>query len=176
MLFARRADICALFALILGLFATLAAPLGGARAADGPALANLPGLWIGEGRLGFKDGQIETVTCRATYFAEPDASHLRQTIRCASPSGKIELKSTLAENGGQLSGSWKEEMYNLEGVLSGNVTARGLHVVVKGQDLDANMEVVVKDRRQIVEIQFHNTRLVGLTLILNRTSSANEGS
>lgn len=146
------------------------------RAADASPFADLPGLWVGEGRLGFKDGQTESVTCRATYFAEGGANALRQTIRCASPSGKIELKSTLAENAGQLKGAWTEAMYNLEGQLSGNVTPRGLHVVVKGQDLDANMDVIVKDKRQIVEIQFHNTRLVGLTLVLNRTSSAGEGS
>lgn len=164
----------------IGLVAALAlAVLGGmptAHAADASPFANLPGLWVGEGRLGFKDGQTESVTCRATYFADGGTSALRQTIRCASASGKIELKSTLAENGGQLSGAWTEAMYNLEGQLSGNVTPRGLHVVVKGQDLDANMDVIVKDKRQIVEIQFHNTRLVGLTLILNRTSSAGEGS
>ena len=46
------------------------------------ALAGLPGRWTGEGRLGFKDGKAETVTCRATYFAAMDAPGLKQTIRC----------------------------------------------------------------------------------------------
>ena len=138
------------------------------------ALAGLPGLWTGQGRLGFKDGKAETVTCRATYFAATDGAGLRQTIRCASPSGKIELKSRLEEKDGALSGEWSEEMYNLKGALQGKVTERGLVVTVKGDDLNANMDVIVKDNRQIVEIQFHNTALIGITLVLARSSAGGE--
>jgi hypothetical protein len=138
------------------------------------SLAGLPGLWTGQGRLGFKDGKAETVTCRATYFAATDAPGLKQTIRCASPSGKIELKSRLEEKDGALSGEWSEEMYNLRGALQGEVTERGLKVTVKGDDLNANMDVIVKDDRQIVEIQFHNTSLIGITLVLKRASAGGE--
>ncbi len=138
------------------------------------ALAHLPGLWTGQGRLGFKDGKAETVTCRATYFAATDAPGLKQTIRCASASGKIELKSRLEEKDGVLSGEWSEEMYNLKGQLQGKVTDRGLVVTVKGDDLNANMDVIVKDDRQIVEIQFHNTSLIGITLVLSRSSAGGE--
>jgi hypothetical protein len=138
------------------------------------ALAGLPGLWTGQGRLGFKDGKAETVTCRATYFAAADAPGLKQTIRCASPSGKIELKSRLEEKDGALSGEWSEEMYNLKGALQGKVTERGLVVTVRGDDLNANMDVIVKDNRQIVEIQFHNTSLIGITLVLTRASAGGE--
>jgi hypothetical protein len=165
-------------ALILGLAAVgvlgLVLPAAMAEpATPGAAFAGLPGRWVGEGRLGFKDGKMEAVTCRATYFATEGTSGLRQTIRCASPSGKIELKSNLDEKDGVLSGAWAEEMYNLAGQLSGSVTPAGLRVVVKGDNLDANMDVIVKGQRQIVEIQFHNTSLVGLTLILNRSDSTN---
>lgn len=138
------------------------------------ALAGLPGLWTGQGRLGFKDGKTESVTCRATYFAATDAPGLKQTIRCASPSGKIELKSRLEEKDGVISGEWSEEMYNLRGALQGKVTERGLVVTVKGDDLNANMDVIVKDDRQIVEIQFHDTSLIGITLVLKRSSAGGE--
>lgn len=138
------------------------------------ALAGLPGLWTGQGRLGFKDGKTESVTCRATYFAATDAPGLKQTIRCASPSGKIELKSRLEEKDGVISGEWSEEMYNLRGALQGKVTERGLVVTVKGDDLNANMDVIVKDDRQIVEIQFHDTSLIGITLVLKRASAGGE--
>jgi hypothetical protein len=47
-------------------------------------------------------------------------------------------------------------------------------VTVKGADLDANMDVIVKDNRQIVEIQFHNTSLIGLTLVLTRSVAGGE--
>ncbi len=132
----------------------------------------LPGRWTGEGRLGFKDGKIETVTCRATYFQGDETRSLKQNIRCASPSGKIEVRSTLSENNGVLAGQWTEEIYNLAGELSGEVTPAGLKVAVKGEGLDANMDLIVRGHRQVVEIQFHNTTLIGLTLILSRTDQA----
>src|SRR5687767_9679916 len=31
----------------------------------------LPGRWVGEGRLGLKEGKTEKVQCRATYFVNP---------------------------------------------------------------------------------------------------------
>lgn len=138
------------------------------------SLAGLPGRWTGAGRLGFKDGKTESVTCRATYFAQTEAPGLKQTIRCASASGKIELKSHLEDKDGVLSGEWSEEIYNLKGELHGKTTERGLMVTVKGDNLDANMDVIVKDNRQIVEIQFHNTSLIGLTLVLTRSVAGGE--
>jgi hypothetical protein len=176
---ARNSTVAALIALFA---AFLIVDHGGARAAGDVAnaadlqgaLAKLPGRWTGEGRLGFKDGQKETVTCRATYFAATETPGLKQTIRCASASGKIELKSRLEVKDGVLSGEWSEEMYNLKGELQGKVSDRGLVVAVKGADLNANMDVIVKDNRQIVEIQFHNTTLVGLTLILTRSVAGGE--
>ena len=164
---------------LAGAVAILAGPAAAGEAAVrpvvlSPALAQLPGLWTGQGRLGFKDGKVENVTCRATYFTPADAPGLKQTIRCASPSGKIELKARLDEKDGMLSGEWSEEVYNLKGVLQGKVTERGLVVTVKGDELNANMDVIVKDNRQIVEIQFHNTSLVGITLVLTRNSAGGE--
>ena len=168
---------------ILGALMVAAGALAGPAMAEGGAakpaalshsLASLPGLWTGEGRLGFKDGKAETVTCRATYFAAADAPGLKQTIRCASPSGKIELKSRLEDRDGVLTGEWSEEMYNLKGDLQGKITERGLAVSVKGDDLNANMDVIVKNDRQIVEIQFHNTSLIGITLVLKRASAGGE--
>jgi hypothetical protein len=171
---AVAASTCLAQVLALLLILTPFVPAQSAPAALSKVLANLPGRWTGEGRLGFKDGKMETVTCRATYFAADDAPGLKQTIRCASPSGKIELKSRLEESEGVLKGEWSEEMYNLTGELTGKVTERGLVVSVKGADLDANMDVIVKGNRQIVEIQFHNTSLIGLTLILTRSTAGGE--
>jgi hypothetical protein len=131
----------------------------------------LPGLWKGEGRLGFKDGKIENVTCRATYFLAETKSDLTQNIRCASASGKIEVKSAVTESAGVLSGTWNEVMYNMSGELTGEVTKSGFRVGVKGGDLNATMDIIVKESRQIIEIHFNSSTLLGLTLVLGRTKS-----
>ena len=129
----------------------------------------LPGRWVGEGRLGLKDGKTEKVQCRATYFVNPAGNELKQNIRCASASGKIEVKSLVnASKDGKLSGTWNELVYNLGGEMTGEVTERGLRIIVRAGDLTANMDVIVMNDRQIVEIQFFNSTLRGLTLILKK--------
>jgi hypothetical protein len=129
----------------------------------------LPGRWVGDGRLGLKDGKTEKVQCRATYFVNPAGNELKQNIRCASASGKIEVKSLVnASKDGKLSGTWNELVYNLGGEMTGEVTERGLRIIVRAGDLTANMDVIVMNDRQIVEIQFFNSTLRGLTLILKK--------
>ncbi|MEO8419812.1 MAG: hypothetical protein ABI457_01340 [Hyphomicrobium sp.] len=129
----------------------------------------LPGRWVGEGRLGLKEGKTEKVQCRATYFVNPAGNELKQNIRCASASGKIEVKSLVnATTDGKLNGTWNELVYNLGGEMTGEVTERGLRIVVRAGDLTANMDVIVMNDRQIVEIQFFNSALRGLTLILKK--------
>jgi hypothetical protein len=148
------------------------APAGDKAPAIGDAktspFAALPGRWVGDGRLGLKNGKIETVKCRATYFLSDDSKQLKQNIRCASASGKIEVKSVVVHNGDKLTGTWNELMYNLGGELSGAVTPRGFRISVKGSGLTANMDVIVMNERQIVEIQFFNSSLRGLTLVLKK--------
>lgn len=144
------------------------APLETSAIPAGPAFEGLPGRWTGKGLLGFKDGKRESVTCRATYFMADDRSSLKQNIRCASASGKVEVKSELQNASGKLSGSWNELIYNLSGELQGEVTPKGLRVFVKADGLNASMDVIVKDTKQIIEINFNSQTLVGMTLVLDK--------
>jgi hypothetical protein len=129
------------------------------------------GRWTGEGRLGMKEGGTETVKCRVTYFLEGDGNQLRQNIRCASTSGSIEILSSVTHVAGALTGSWRELTRNMSGELQGAVTPRGFKVAVKGTDLSASMDIIVHGTRQIIETQFHNSALVGLTLILSKADA-----
>ena len=129
---------------------------------------DLPGRWVGDGRLGFKDGKFETVKCRATYFVSDDGVELKQNIRCASASGNVEVKSEIKHNANGLTGTWSELVYNLGGDLSGQVTPTGFRISVRGEALTANMEVIVREGKQIVEIQFFSNTLIGLTLVLSQ--------
>lgn len=139
-----------------------------AHAADASPFAPLIGWWKGEGRLGFREGQTESVTCRATYGAGEAANSLEQNVRCASSSGKVEITSTIINDGGKLSGTWTERVYNLTGDLNGAITERGYRVSVAGSDLSAEMEIIAKDGMQIIEIKFNGNALRGLTLVLKK--------
>ena len=139
-----------------------------AAAQEASPFVKLAGRWLGDGRLGIKDAKTEAVKCRVTYVVSDEARQVRQTIRCATDSDTVEVQSTVRHASGALSGSWKELSRDWSGELSGSVTANGFKVAIKGSELNANMDIIVKDNRQIIEIQFINSSLVGLTLILTR--------
>lgn len=154
-----------------------AAPEAGEPANDAPRpgpvqkeapFKELAGRWIGDGRIGMAEGKVETVKCRATYFVEGAGNQLKQNIRCASAGGKVEVKSEVVAKDGKLTGTWNELVYNLGGDMTGEVTQRGFRIVVRSGDLTANMDVIVLNDRQVVEIQFFNSSLRGLTLILKK--------
>lgn len=137
-------------------------------AQEASPFAPLAGRWTGEGRLGLKDSPPETVKCRATYFISDSQNELKQTIRCATAGGSIEVLSEIQNAAGELTGSWKETTRNLEGQLTGSVKPSGFRIVVKGGDITANMDILVKANKQIIEIQFFNSALVGLSLLMTK--------
>lgn len=132
---------------------------------------DFPGFWSGEGRLGFSDGKFEKVSCRTTYFLDPTVEQLKQNIRCASGSAKIEVKSEVTHAAGKLSGTWSELVYDKSGALTGEITARGLRVGIAGAGVKANMDIMLRGGKQIIEIQFFDSTLLGLSLLLEKKSA-----
>lgn len=166
-----RTPLAAACAALTIMLAVTSAPAVDAAPQSAGPFTNLDGWWGGGGRLRFKDGKQEDVKCRATYFVGNEGNELKQTIRCASGGGKIEVLSTVNHADGKLTGEWTETTYNIKGVLEGDVTPRGFRVTVKGTgetELSANMDIIVRESKQIVEIQFFSETLVGLTLLLNK--------
>lgn len=139
-----------------------------ASAEEASPLVKLAGRWLGEGRLGITGGATEAVKCRVTYVVTDEARQVRQTIRCATDSSTVEVQSFVTHAAGTLSGTWRELSRDWSGDLSGKVTAKGFKVGIRGSALNANMDIIVKDNRQIIEIQFIDSSLIGLTLILNK--------
>lgn len=146
----------------------VAAPPPPPAASPDVMFRTLAGRWVGEGRLGIKDNKPESVKCRATYIAGANADELKQTIRCATAGGSIEVISNLVNAAGKLTGNWRETVHNISGDLEGAFTSKGLRITVKGSDLAANMDVIVMENRQVVEIQFFNSTLIGLTLLMKK--------
>jgi hypothetical protein len=147
---------------------SIPAPAPGPPPGPPMSLSTLSGRWVGEGRLGIKDNPPESVKCRATYFLEGGETAFKQNIRCATAGGAIEVKSEIANNAGALTGAWSETIHNLSGTLTGDVKPNGLRIVVKGDGLHANMDIIVQSNKQIVEIQFFDSTLIGLTLVLTK--------
>jgi predicted secreted protein len=164
--FALPAAACFSLAAVF-LFAVIV-PLGAVGAVTASPFAALAGRWTGEGMLGYKASPPERVKCRATYILTDAQDELKQTIRCATSGGAIEVISNVKEAAGKLSGHWKETMHNFEGDLDGEVTPRGFHIIVHSSDLSANMDIAVRNNKQAIEIQFASTTLLGLSLIMTK--------
>jgi hypothetical protein len=139
-----------------------------ALAQESAPFAKLAGRWLGDGRFGTKDGKTEAVKCRVTYVVTEQGQQARQTIRCATEGTSIEVQSFVTHAAGALKGTWKELSRDMSGELSGSVTANGFKVAIKGSELNANMDIIVKDDKQIIEIQFMSNSLIGLTLVLTK--------
>ena len=137
-------------------------------AVDVSPLESLAGRWVGEGRLGVRGNPTEQVKCRATYAYVHAGDQLTQNIRCASAGGNVEVQSVVSHVAGKLTGSWRELVRNMSGDLAGTVTPRGFKVSVRGADLNANMDIILLNSKQVIEIQFINSALIGLTLMLER--------
>jgi hypothetical protein len=164
-----KAGVAGAFVLTISIGA--AALLSGAQralAVDASPFDRLVGRWVGEGRLGVRNNATEQVKCRVTYILARPSGELQQTIRCASGSGSIEVRSTVSHNAGALTGTWTELVRNMRGELTGTVTPRGFRVHVKGEGLTANMDIVILGAKQVIEIQFIDSALIGLTLILEK--------
>jgi hypothetical protein len=150
---------------LLGCAGLLVSPV---QAADASPFDKLIGRWIGEGRLGVRNGATEQVKCRVTYLHQNPEDPLQQTIRCASAGGSVEVRTWVVHAEGKLTGTWEELERKWKGEITGTVTPRGFKVAVKGDDLKANMDIIVLGTKQVIEIQFIESSLIGLTLILEK--------
>lgn len=150
-------------------FFAAALPLSEANAVTASPFAPLIGRWTGAGMIGYKSSPPEKIKCRATYLMSDAQDELKQTIRCATSGGNVEILSNVKENAGKLSGHWKETIHNFEGDLTGDVTPKGYRVVVKSADVTANMDIIIDGGKQAVEIQFvDSSSLRGVTLIMSK--------
>lgn len=126
------------------------------------------GRWVGDGRLGIRDGATEQVKCRVTYIRGATAAAVKQSIRCASAAGSIEVQSEVSSNDGILTGTWKEHLHDLSGDVTGTASEKGLRIRIRSQGFSANMSIAIREQHQIIEIHFIEGTLIGLTLSLTR--------
>ena len=105
-----------------------ALPVSTAALAEGATpFAQLAGSWHGGGQVKYNDGSNERLSCRGSYSQKSGGSELTLTIRCQSPSNKIDMKSDISSEGGRLSGHWSERNFGLEGDVDGSAGSQQVH-------------------------------------------------
>jgi hypothetical protein len=113
--------------------------------------SQLAGSWHGSGQVRLTDGHAERLSCKGTYSQRSGGTELSLAIRCQSENNKIDMKSNITYEGGNLSGHWSERNFGLEGDVNGRAAANKFTVQISGQ-LQGSMTVSVSGASHQVHI------------------------
>ncbi|HVZ04729.1 hypothetical protein [Hyphomicrobium sp.] len=145
-------------------FSSIATPA--AKAADGP-FPGLIGTWSGSGVAKFDGGKKESLRCKGYYTNTGGPHSLGISIRCANASAKVELRASLVDAGGAVSGSWEERTYNQSGSVTGRATANRLKLSISG-GITGSMLVTVSHNSHSVAVLTSGPSLKGINISMTR--------
>jgi hypothetical protein len=144
----------------------LLAASGTAQAAS--AFAGLGGSWSGSGHIRLENGQREAIRCSANYVPR-GGNGLGLALRCASASGRVELRASLEARGGRVSGTWEERSYGVSGAVSGVASGGNLRLVFSGS-LSGAMLVTTSGNSQSISVRTDTSALQGVNVSLRRNN------
>jgi hypothetical protein len=138
-----------------------------AQKAEAP-FSQLSGAWSGGGQVRLEGGKTERITCRANYTPRDSGSSVGIALRCASTSFSINLRSTVASNGGRVTGDWEESNFGASGNLTGRASVGNLAVAINGGGFNGSMSVSFGGSRQQVSINTNGTGFRGASISLSK--------
>ena len=127
----------------------------------------IKGTWRGGGRIKLAGGRTRRISCRAYYTVRRTGRGLGLAIRCASSSNRIEIRASLTNNNGRLSGRWEERNFNASGSVSGSAKAGRINMRVSGS-LNGSMRISFGRSQQSVQISTSTAELRGVSISLRR--------
>jgi hypothetical protein len=143
----------------------LLAAWGSAEAAS--AFTGLGGSWSGGGHIRLENGQREAIRCSANYVSRSGGDALGLSLRCASASGRVELRASLESRGSRVSGTWEERSYGVSGYVSGIASGGNLRLNFTGS-LSGAMLVTTSGNTQSISVRTDTTALQGVNVSLRR--------
>jgi len=141
---------------------------GPVAAVDGSALDKLNGSWSGTGQATFEGGKSERLSCRAYYRGDNGNRSRSFSIRCASASGKVELRAALSVAGSNVTGQWEERQHNARGALSGKVSSESVHLNFTGGVMGGISLNLAGRNRHSVSLKTTGSSLQSVRIGLNR--------
>jgi len=130
--------------------------------------ASFAGTWSGSGTVALLNGTTERLRCQATYAVASAGANLRQNLRCASDSYTFELRTDITAEGGRVAGLWTEATRNLQGRISGRVSAGRIDAVAEGPGFSAGIAMAPQGARQAVSIRSQGTELSQVSVTMTR--------
>lgn len=129
-------------------------------------ISDLPGRWKGWGAVKHANGSSEQLRCIATYFVKGES--VRQNLRCASASYKIDTTAELMVSDGKVSGDWQERTYSVGGSVMGNVRSTGFDLAINGPDFTAKMLVGTSTCKQSIDIRPEGFEIASISVKLGK--------
>lgn len=145
---------------IFALMATASLAVGATPVGD------LSGRWAGWGSVTLSSGQSEQVKCVATYFV--DGQSVRQNLRCASQSYKIDAIATLSVANGRVTGAWEERTWSVGGSVTGKFNDKGFDLAINGPNFGAAMTVGGTNCKQSINIMPRGFEISKIALNLGK--------
>jgi hypothetical protein len=143
-------------------------PLFAQRGQQAGPFDGLVGNWSGAGTITLSSGANERIQCRATYVVGSRGAELQQTLRCASDSYTLDLRSAVVYENGALRGTWSDTTRNTSGTVSGRADAGLVQASVVGPSFSAALTVSTRGDRQNVSITSQGSPLTRATVALQR--------
>jgi hypothetical protein len=135
-------------------------------AADNP-FGKLAGTWSGSGTAKFDNGRTESLRCKGYYTNSDGPETLGLSIRCANASAKVELRASLVDKNGNVSGNWEERTYNQSGTISGRATSTRMRLAIHG-GIDGSMSVSIGGRHHSVSVLTSGPTLKAINISMSR--------
>lgn len=136
------------FAAAAFFMAVLAAPEG--RAQSGP-FAGLAGTWSGGGTVTLDDGSSERIRCRASYKIA--GVNMEMVLTCASDAYKFNLQAAVADNGGNVTGTWSETSRNVGGSIQGRGAGGSFQVIASAAGFNASIALKTTGNKQSITMK-----------------------
>lgn len=118
------------------------------------AFNKLKGSWRGGGVVSPVGGASEKVACRVSYGVA--GASVTQSITCAGTDYRInanaKLKLSSGRSVGKVSGSWRENTYNVGGGANGSYSTNRINVFISGEKFSGRMTINIRGRSHTVSI------------------------
>jgi hypothetical protein len=116
-------------------------------------LLHLAGRWVGNAVMTPSSGPQSSFKCVVTYLPRKDAPGLQQNLRCDDGANfKLHAATQLQVDGDKVTGLWQDKINEIDGTVSGTVTATGFEVRLDGRYFQATMAVAGEGCDQSVKV------------------------
>lgn len=128
----------------------------------------LAGRWSGWGSVKMSNGATEQVKCVSTFFVENAGKAVRQNLRCASSSYKIDVRANLNVSGTSISGTWEERNHSNSGSVSGTLSGTTFRLAISGPVLNAAMTMASSPCKLNINIAPRNFNVERIAIGLSK--------